>query len=140
MGNLPQYSFGILEKKVTCRIIANGSWATPILVGSRGTNATIAGAGNAMGCASVAQTAAGKFTITLDDTYLKLVGVQATYSGSGDAEDLYAQGGIVSNLATPGSPITVVIKTKTGAANTNPGTTDVNTYINVHLEFEDSSA
>jgi hypothetical protein len=88
---------------------------------------------------SVAQTAAGKFTVTLDDSYLKLSAVQATFSCSGDAVDIYAQAGVTSNLGSA-TPTTLVVKTKTGAVNTNPGTTDVDTYISVTVIFEDSAA
>jgi len=139
MHNVPPYTFGILEKVLRFRIVANGSWATPIIVGGRGVNTTFPSFGNGLGVTSVAQTAAGKFTVTLDDAYSKLVTAQATYQGSGDAEDLVAQVGVISNIGTS-TPVTIVIKTKTGAVNTNPGTVDANTSINVDLTFEDSSA
>lgn len=139
MSSVPPYTFGLLEKKLAFRIVANGSWATPIVVGGRGTNAIQAAFGNGLGVTSVAQTAAGKFTVTLDDPYAKLVTAQATYQGSGDAEDLVAQVGVISNVGTS-TPVTIVIKTKTGAANTNPGTVDANTSISVDLLFEDSGA
>lgn len=136
-------TFGIDEKLIRFRIMASaGSWATPVLVGGRGSNASIAGAGNAEGAnftGGVVRTAAGKFTVTLDDAYNKLVTAQATYQGSGDAEDLVAQIGVVSNAQTS-TPLTIVIKTKTGAVNTDPATTDINTSINVDLVFEDSNA
>lgn len=136
-------TFGILQKQLNFRIMAGPlsapSWATPIIVGGSGVNAGNSALGNADGVTSVAQTAAGKFTVTLDDSYLKLETVQATFACSGDAVDIYAQAGVTSNLGSA-TPATVVIKTKTGAVNTNPATTDVDTYISVTLTFEDSSA
>ncbi len=135
-------SFGIQQKAIRFRIMASaGSWTTPVIVGGRGASASIAGAGIADGVTSVVRNSAGKFTVTLDDSYAKLETFQVSYQGSGDAEDIVAQAGVVSNLATSAStPVTVVVKTKTGGANTDPGTTDVNTSINVDLVFEDSGA
>jgi hypothetical protein len=115
------------------------SWATPIVVGGPGENSGSAALGVARGVASVAQTAAGKFTVTLEDSYAKLTNLQATFSCLGDAVDIYAQAGATSNLGVAaGTPVTVVVKTKTAAVNTNPATTDVDTYISVTLTFEDS--
>lgn len=133
-------TFGIQEKAIRFRIMASaGSWTTPVIVGGRGASASIAGAGIADGVTSVVRTAAGKFTVTLDDAYAKLGTAQATYQGSGDAEDISAQVGVISNLGTS-TPTTLVVKTKTGTVNTDPATTDVNTSINVDLVFEDSGA
>lgn len=91
------------------------------------------------GVTSVVRTAAGKYTITLDDAYYSLVSFQATYVDSGDAVDVYAQPGAVANLGTS-TPITAVVKTKTGATNTNPSAAGTDVYISVDLVFEDSAA
>jgi hypothetical protein len=139
MSNVPPYTFGLLEKRLSFRIMANAAWTSPVAVAGRGSSAIIAGAGNAIGVTSVARTAAGKYTIQLDDAYAKLVTAQATYQGSGDAEDISAQIGVIANVGTS-TPVTIVVKTKTGTVNTDPATTDVNTSINVDLVFEDSGA
>jgi hypothetical protein len=134
-------TFGIQEKQLNFRIVAGPlsapSWTTPVVIGGPGENSGNAAVGIARGVASVAQTAAGKFTVTLEDTYAKLTGIQATFSCSGDAVDIYAQGGAMTNLAST-TPVTLVVKTKTGAVNTNPATTDLDTYISVSVTFEDS--
>lgn len=132
-------SFGVQEKAIRFRIMANLAWTAPVLVGGRGTNPTLANQGIPAGVASVVRTAAGKFTVTLEDAYSRLVTAQATYQGSGDAEDLVAQIGAISNLGTS-TPTTIVVKTKTAGANTDPATFDANTSINVDLVFEDSVA
>lgn len=125
-------TFGLLEKTLRFRIMASaGSWNTPVVVGGRGT-------GTAPGVASVSRAAAGKFLVTLEDGYAKLVTAHATYQGSGDAEDLVAQIGVPANVGTS-TPVLLMIKTKAGAANTDPATTDANTAIHVDLTFEDSS-
>ncbi len=134
-------TFGILEKQLNFRIMAGPlsapSWTTPVVVGGPGENPGSSALGIARGVASVAQTAAGKFTVTLEDSYAKLVSLQATYSCSGDTADIYAQAGVVSNLGTS-TPVTLVVKTKTAGTNTNPATTDVDTSISVSVTFEDS--
>lgn len=136
------FTFGYLEKKITFRIMASaGSWTTPILVGGHGpVDATLL-AGIPVGVlkASVIRLSAGKFQVTLDDAYNKLTTVKCFYSGSGDAEDLIAQGGLITNLNSS-TPIVFIVKTKTGAVNTDPGTTDTNTNISCELVFEDSAA
>lgn len=139
MGNVPPLTFGLLEKLIRFRIVANGAWTTPIIVAGRGVNATFPTFGNGIGVTSVVRTGAGKFTVTLDDPYSKLVTAQATYQGSGDAEDISAQVGVITGIGTS-APVTIVIKTKTGTVNTDPGTVDANTSISVDLTFEDSGA
>lgn len=134
-------TFGIQEKALNFRILAGPlsapSWTTPVVVGGPGENSGNVALGVARGVASVAQTAAGKFTVTLEDSYSKISSLQATFSCSGDAVDIYAQSGAITNLGSS-TPATVVVKTKTGAVNTNPATTDTDTYISVTITFEDS--
>lgn len=134
-------TFGVQEKALRFRIVAGPlsapSWTTPVVIGGPGENSGNVAVGVARGVASVAQTAAGKFTVTLEDSYAKVTSVQATFSCSGDAVDIYAQGGVMSNLGTS-TPVTLVVKTKTGGTNTNPATTDLDTYISLAVVFEDS--
>ena len=91
------------------------------------------------GVKSVARSAAGKFLVTLQDPYRKLRGVHATYNTAADNVDLYAQGGVVSNEGTT-SPVTVVVKLKTGATNTDAAAADPDNFISVMIDFEDSAA
>jgi hypothetical protein len=122
--------FGLDLKRVNVRIYPNGAgtprWET------EGGIAVVGG---------VAWTATGKFTITLDASYYKFRDGQATYRDERDNVDLYAQLGVVSNEGTS-NPITVVVKLKTGTANTDvatgSGANDRCIYVN--LEFEDVAA
>lgn len=118
--------FGVQRKIVRCKIFPNNT-GTP----------TVSPSG-ADGIASVARTAAGKFTLTLQDAYRSLVGFHATFSSAADNVDLYAQAGAVSNLGTS-TPATAVVKLKTGSTNTDVAADD-DTFISVTLVFEDSSA
>lgn len=117
-------TMGVQERLVSCKIFPNAGSAPSFT--SQG------------GVASVALSAAGKFTITCNDPFYSLASFQATYVDTSDSVDLYAQGGDVSNLGTANA-VTAVVKLKTGATNTNAGATDANRYISVDLCFEDSS-
>jgi hypothetical protein len=90
------------------------------------------------GVTSVVRSAAGKFTVTLNDSYYKLKHANVSYRDERDNADLYAQLGAVSNEATT-SPITVVVKLKTATTNTDvaagAGARDRAIYL--ELEFED---
>jgi hypothetical protein len=92
------------------------------------------------GIASVAWTATGKFLITLTDSFLKVRDAQVSYRDERDNVDLYAQLGPVSNEGTT-SPVTIVVKLKTGTANTDTaagaGARDRAVYCN--FVFEDST-
>jgi hypothetical protein len=93
------------------------------------------------GVAGVVWTATGKFTITLDDAYYKLRTFQTTYRDERDNSDLYAQPGPVTGEGA-GTPITLVVKLKTGSANTDTaaGAGAKDRCIYVDLEFEDVAA
>lgn len=90
------------------------------------------------GVASVGRSGAGKFLVTLDDSYFKLKHANVSYRDERDNADLYAQLGAVSNEGTT-SPITVVVKLKTATVNTDvaagAGAKDRAVYL--ELEFED---
>jgi hypothetical protein len=96
------------------------------------------------GVASVAYTAAGKFTVTLNEPYFKPIACAATVQCNGDAVDLYAQLGDFNNVGrhngaargTPGQPTTFVVKLKTGATNTDAAAA-AQTAIFVDVTFED---
>ena len=90
------------------------------------------------GVASVTYTAAGKYLITLSDAYYKCVGFHATYGSQADNVDMYAQPGVVSNEGTS-TPLTAVVKLKTGANNTEPAAANADQRVSVSLLFEDSS-
>lgn len=95
------------------------------------------------GVASVVLSATGKFLVTLNDSYFKLVKATAQYQDAGDAVDLYAQIGEFANIqhgpsfiGTKGQPVTFVVKLKTGATNTNAAAA-AQTCILVDVLFED---
>jgi hypothetical protein len=129
-------TFGLNEKQLSFRIIAGPAaaplWATPVAVGG-------GGSGVARGVASVSRLAVGKFLITLEDAYAKLCSAHFSASSSDDAAPLGAQGGVIANVGTS-TPVTVIVKTKSGAGNADPVTVDADTHIDVDLVFEDSGA
>lgn len=90
------------------------------------------------GVAGVVRSAAGKFLITLDDSYFKFRSGQATYRDERDNVDLTAQLGIVLSEGTT-TPITVEVRLKTATVNTDvaAGAGARDRCIYVELEFED---
>lgn len=96
------------------------------------------------GVASVVLSATGKYLVTLNDSYFKVVKAMAQYQCAGDAVDLYAQLGDFANvqhgpsfIGTKGQPVTFVVKTKTGATNTDSAAA-AQTCIFVEVVFEDT--
>ena len=117
-------------KRITGRIFPNGA-GTPTWE-SEG------------GVAGVVYTAAGKFTVTLNEGYYKPIAFAATVQCNGDAVDLYAQLGDFNNVGrhngaargTPGQPTTFVVKLKTGATNTDAAAA-AQTAVFFDVTFED---
>src|SRR5688500_20370063 len=92
------------------------------------------------GVTSVARSAAGKFLVTLNDTYVQLKHANVSYRDERDNADLYAQLGAVSNEATTtGAALTIVVKLKTGTVNTDvaAGSGAKDRCIYCEFEFED---
>lgn len=123
-------SFWTDPKKVSLRIYPNGAGVPTF--DSDG------------GVASVTLAATGKFLVTLNDSYFKVVEAIATYQDSADNVDLYAQLGDFANIqhgpsfiGTKGQPVTFVVKLKTGTANTNV-TAGNQVCIFVSVTFEDT--
>jgi hypothetical protein len=122
-------SFWVDPKKVSLRIYPNGAGVPTF--DSDG------------GVASVVLSATGKYLVTLNDSYFKVVEAIAQYQCAGDAVDLYAQLGDFANvqhgpsfIGTKGQPVTFVVKTKTGGANTDSAAA-AQTCIFVAVTFED---
>jgi hypothetical protein len=96
------------------------------------------------GVASIALTATGKYTVTLNEGYYKPIAASAMVQCNGDAVDLYAQLGDFANVGqingavagTPGQPTTFVVKLKTGTANTNAAAA-AQTVVYFEVTFED---
>lgn len=92
------------------------------------------------GVVSVTRVSAGKYLITLNDSYLKLRDAQLTYRDEQDNVDIYPQLGVVSNEGTV-NPITIVVKLKTATVNTDvsagAGAKDRGVYCT--FTFEDST-
>ncbi len=91
------------------------------------------------GVASVAFTATGKYTITLKNNFRYKRGILLGYNTAADNVDMYAQGGVVANEGTA-TPVTLVVKLKTGASNTNAAAADPDNFISVGFIAEDSNA
>jgi hypothetical protein len=87
----------------------------------------------------VTRLAAGKFLITLEDTYAKLCSAHFSASSSDDAAVLGAQGGAIMGVGTS-TPVSLIVKSKAGAGNADPATVDSDTHIDIDLVFEDSGA
>lgn len=93
------------------------------------------------GVASVVRNgSAGKFLITLNDSYYQLKHANVSYRDERDNADLYAQLGAVSNEATP-TPTTIVVKLKTATVNTDvaAGAGAKDRCIYCEFEFEDKA-
>jgi hypothetical protein len=98
------------------------------------------------GVASVTRPAAGKFLITLRDSYYKVHEAHCTWQHEADNVDVYAQLGEFNNVTLPsgtvagtlGQATTVVVKTKTGTANTDVAA-GAQRAICVTLVFEDTA-
>lgn len=86
--------------------------------------------------ASLARTAAGKFTITMRDNWPTLIGTLVNLTTEDDATDMYAQGGTVTLQA---SGATVVVKLKTGSTNTDLAASGSLRYVTVNLMLDDSN-
>lgn len=121
--------FALDPKKVTLRIFPNDTGAP-----------TYDAEG---GVASVARSAAGKFLVTLNDGYYKVIGARLAMQSAADNLDMYAQLGEFNNVyhngaqrGTAGSATTFVVKLKTGATNTDVAAA-AQTCIFVEVEFED---
>lgn len=85
------------------------------------------------GAASVARTAAGRFTITLNDQWKVRPTIFATAEIVGNATDIYAQGGVyTAGSGTAGD--TVVVRTLTGATETDVAA-DADNMISVLLVY-----
>lgn len=85
------------------------------------------------GAASVARTAAGRFTITLNDQWKVRPTIFATAEIVGNATDIYAQGGVYT-AGTGTSGDTVVVRTLTGATETDVAA-DADNMISVLLVY-----
>lgn len=97
------------------------------------------------GVASVSRSAAGKFLVTLNESYYKVINAQATVQvGGSDTVDLYPQIGNFNNVyhngalvGTAGQPTTFEVKLKTGTANTDIAAA-TQTCVFVDVIFEDT--
>jgi hypothetical protein len=89
------------------------------------------------GVASVVRTAQGVFTITLQDSYNRLISAQATIQMAA-ATDIVPQFGAVSNLASA-TPVTVVVRTNAVATPTDIAADPANSVF-VQLIFDDADS
>ncbi len=89
------------------------------------------------GVASIVLTATGVWTITLQDSYKRLLSAQATIQMAA-ATDLVPQVGTVANLATT-TPVTVVVRANAVATPTDIAA-NANNSISVTLIFDDADS
>jgi hypothetical protein len=86
--------------------------------------------------ASAVLTATGKYTFVFVDPYRRIRAVVAHYAANADNTDLYAQAAPVTRDAA-GVP-SCIVRTKTGANNTNPPASPNGGHINLLIYFNDS--
>jgi hypothetical protein len=89
------------------------------------------------GVASIVLTTTGVWTITLQDSYKRLLSAQATIQMA-SATDLVPQFGTVSNLGTA-TPVTVVLRANAAATPTDIAA-NANNSISVTLIFDDADS
>ena len=87
------------------------------------------------GVATITRAAAGRFLITLQDTYKRLISASATVQMAA-ATDLVAQIGTVANVGTT-SAVTVIVRLNAAATETDMAA-DANNSVSVSLDFDDS--
>lgn len=124
---------GVQRKTIVFRFFPQGTSQTPLTTAA----GTLRDPGGLV--ANVTRTAtAGKFTVTMNDPYYRVINITPTVQLAGDTTDLTAQWGTISNEGTS-SPLQFVVRLLTGAANTDMSA-NANNSVGVTLEVEDSSA
>jgi hypothetical protein len=111
-------------KVLAFRILTNGSSAPASWSG--------------VGLASVALTATGRLTLTLEKGYNACWAALATMQVAGNTTDLHAQVGTIANLGTA-TATTVVVRMLTATTETNLAA-NANNAVSVLLVMEDSAA
>lgn len=123
---------GVKPRIVSFRFFPNGS-NTDALTTAAGTLRDPCGV-----VTNVARSAQGNFLVTMADPAYKVIDAMAQYQAAADNVDLYAQAGDISNENTS-SPMTFVVKLKTGATSTDPPATNTNSSVMCVVWIEDST-
>ncbi len=89
--------------------------------------------GFSKGIASVSRSSAGKFVVTMSDTYNYLIGVKGSFVASGGA----AAPNVCVDSESVASAKTVTILTQAGGVNTDPASGEV---LVLEIELKNSSA
>jgi hypothetical protein len=89
---------------------------------------------------SCVHTATGLYTFNLKNTWRKLRSCQPHYAAAGDTTDLYAQADDDPGNLGSSTPVTMVVRLKTGDTNTDPPATPNGGVLDVLFLFEDSGA
>lgn len=124
---------GVRRRVIVFRFYPQGSSTTPLT--------TAAGTlRDPMGCvANVTRTAtAGKFTVTMNDAFYKVIAISPNVQLSADTTDLTPQVGDVSNEGTA-TPLSFVVRLLTATTNTDMAA-NANNSVMVQLEVEESAA
>jgi hypothetical protein len=112
---------------VTCMFLVDAGNAPTLLAGQKLVE-------------SVARENTGVYAVKLRHAFTNILFQSAHFSTTSDSVDMYAQCGI-DVVTAEGQPLTLIVKTKTGATNTNPPATGATvSTITVLMIFEDSSA
>lgn len=124
---------GVRRRVLVFRFYPQGNSTTPLTAAA----GTLRDPGGAV--ANVTRTAtAGKFTVTMNDPYYRVIAISPNVQLSADTTDLTAQAGDVSNEATA-TPLSFVIRLLTGTTNTDMAA-NANNSVMVELEVEESAA
>jgi hypothetical protein len=124
---------GVRRRVIVFRFFPQGSSVTPLTTAA----GTLRDPGGFV--ANVTRTAtAGKFTVTMNDAFYRVIAISPNLQVVGDTTDLDAQVGTITNEGTS-TPLQFVIRLLTATTNTDLAA-DPNNSIGVQLEVEESSA
>jgi len=124
---------GVRRRVIVFRFFPQGSSTTPLTTAA----GTLRDPGGFV--ANVTRTAtAGKFIVTMNDPYYKVICVSPAVQLSADTTDLEAQCGDLSNENTA-TALSFVVRLLTGTTNTDMAA-NANNSVMVQLEVEESAA
>lgn len=124
---------GVRRRVIVFRFFPQGSSTTPLTTAA----GTLRDPGGFV--ANVTRTAtAGKFIVTMNDAFYKVIAISPNVQISADTTDLTYQVGDVTNENTA-NPLSFVIRLLTGTTNTDMAA-NANNSVMVQLEVEESAA
>jgi hypothetical protein len=127
------FTNGVRRRSISFMFFPQGSSTTPLTTAA----GTLRDPGGLV--ANVTRSAtAGKFLVTMNDAFFKVVGIKTDVQLSADTTDLHSQVGDRANEGTA-TPLTFVVRLLTGTTNTDMAA-NANNSVTVTLEVEESAA